>query len=260
MFFRLSYQKLSIVSLLALFFIVHVSIAVEKDLVGYWSFDENSDMAKDVSGNGNDGKIIGLQKRVTGIKGQALEFDKTKKTYVEVVDDDALDITDAITIEAWINPKSVYIGDDWKQQNCVLGKVRAYYLTINEQGHLASYLYNVQPQEWLVGKTDMQQFISEWVHVAMVYDGKDHALYINGEKDADVSKKGQIQTVSENLEIGWVDNERYFDGLIDEVKLWARALSKEELESAASSAVTEPTDKLPIIWGKIKKRQKMTTN
>lgn len=246
------YCSISIVSLLALFFIAQISIAVEEDLIGYWSFDENGDVAKDVSGNGNDGEIIGSQKRAAGAKGQALEFDKSKQTYVEVVDSDSLDITDAITIEAWINPKSIYIGDDWKQRNCVLGKVRAYYFDINELGNLASYLYGVQPQEWLVGETDMQKFIGEWLHVAMVYDGEEHALYINGEKDAGVPKEGQIESVTDNLAIGWVDNERYFDGLIDEVKLWARALSEEELKASATLAVDEPTDKLPITWGKIK--------
>ena len=243
--------KYCIVSLFALFFITHVSIAAEESLIGYWTFDENGDVAKDLSGNGNDGKISGSQKRVAGVKGQALDFDKAKKTYVEVLDNKSLDITDAITIEAWINPKSIYIGNDWKQRNSVLGKATAYYLDITEQGNLASYLYGVQPEQWLVGKADMRKLINEWVHVAAVYDGKEHAVYINGEKDAGVAKKGQIRSVDRHLEMGWVDNDRYFDGLIDEVKLWGRALSKDELKASATLAV-EPLDKLPITWGKMK--------
>ncbi len=75
----------------------------------------------------------------------------------------------------------------------MLGKPTAYYLDITDQGNLASYLYGVQPQEWLIGETNMKKFIGNWVHVATVYDGKNHSLYINGEKETMVKKrKNQI--------------------------------------------------------------------
>lgn len=244
-------KKLGIVSVLFLFFSFHPVVQADKGLVAYWSFDGNGDQVKDGSRNGNNGKIIGSQKRVAGVKGKALEFDKKKKTHVEVADSKSLDIVDTITIEAWINPKSIYIGDDWKHRNCVLGKPTAYYLDITDQGNLASYLYGVQPQEWLIGETNMKKFIGNWVHVATVYDGKNHSLYINGEKETMVKKKGKIRSVNRQLEIGWVDNERYFNGLIDEIKLWDRSLSQDELKASSTLAV-ESLWKLPLIWGEMK--------
>lgn len=72
--------------LLTLFFIVHVS-TVEKDLIGYYSFDENRDVAKD----------------------ETIEFDNTKKTHVEVVDNDSLDTSDA-TISISVDKTRVGMG------------------------------------------------------------------------------------------------------------------------------------------------------
>ena len=248
---QLEFEKLDVIAVLILFFVCYSIVNAEEGLVAHWSFDENGDQAKDNSHNENVGKVIGSPKRVAGVKGQALEFDKKKKTHVQVADNKSLDIINSITIEAWINPKSVYIGNDWKHRNCVLGKPTAYYLDINEKGNLASYLYGAQPQEWLVGQTNMEKFIGKWVHIATVYDGKNHTLYINGKPEKRVGKKGKIRSVDRMLEIGWVDNERYFDGLIDEVKLWNRALSRDEL-TAASTLVVEPLNKLSLLWSQIK--------
>ena len=97
----------------------------------------------------------------------------------------------------------------------------------------------------------MEKFIGNWVHIATVYDGKNHTLYINGKSEKRVGKKGKIRSVDRMLEIGWVDNERYFDGLIDEVKLWNRALSRDEL-IAASTLVVQPLNKLSLLWSQIK--------
>ncbi|MCK4348903.1 MAG: right-handed parallel beta-helix repeat-containing protein, partial [Thermoplasmatales archaeon] len=74
-------------------------------LVACWHFDEGSgSIAYDSSDNDNDGIIHGAT-WTTGVSGKALSFDGVND-YVEVSDDDSLDITDAISIEAWIYRKS----------------------------------------------------------------------------------------------------------------------------------------------------------
>ena len=69
-------------------------------MVGYWPFDEKvGKKAEDVSGNGNDGKLIDGPKWVEGKFGSALEFGGG--SYVEVADDPSLDLTNVATVMAW---------------------------------------------------------------------------------------------------------------------------------------------------------------
>jgi len=70
-------------------------------IVGMWLFDEGSgDTTKDSSGNGDDGEINGAQ-WVEGKFGTALEFNGSTDA-VACPDNESLDITDAITVSAWI--------------------------------------------------------------------------------------------------------------------------------------------------------------
>jgi len=76
-------------------------IRVIDGVVGSWHFDEGSGTtAYDTSGNDNDGTINGAT-WVDGKFGRALDFDGVDD-YVEIPDDSSLDITEAITIEAWV--------------------------------------------------------------------------------------------------------------------------------------------------------------
>ena len=93
--------------------------------------------------------------------------------------------------------------------------------------------------------------IGQRVHVATVYNGNKHLLYINGQEEASVSKKGEIASKNNVLSIGWVDYERYFDGMMDEVKLWNRGLTATEMKEEATLAV-EVSRKLSTIWASIK--------
>ncbi len=244
-----NYQKFVLICILLIFFSSLVYSA-EEGLVSYWTFDDGKgDKAKDSCKTGNEGIIKGKSQLVQGKTGTALLFIKQDAIYVEVNNNPSLNIKEQITMCAWIKPTSIYTGDDWKERNCVMAKRRAYYLDINEKGNLASYLYGVQPQEWLSGVTDMKKFINKWVHVATTYDGKEHKLFIDGKLDIAVKKSGQISEVTDNFYIGWVDNNRYFDGAIDEAMLWSKALTIDEL---AKSLSVNPDLKLASCWGILK--------
>lgn len=239
-------------SAISLIILCSILCTVNADLVGHWTFDDGrGDVVKDSSKRGNDGSIKGKFQWVPGRSGTALLFTKSDHTCVDVPNNASLDITEQITMTAWIKPTSIYIGGDWKERNCVMAKRQAYYLDINEKGCLASYLYGVRPQEWLDGNTDIRKFIDSWVHVATTYDGKEHKLFVNGKLDASVKKSGSITIIGNNFCIGWVDNNRYFDGAIDDAMLWSKALSDQEISSLISLSVKVKT-KLTTCWGGLK--------
>ena len=239
-----------LISLALVLFPFHSLVAdLNEGLVAHWSFDEGSGTEiTDVSGNNNHGTVMGNPQWVQGIQANGLNLIAAEKSQVEIPDSDSLDAQAGLTICAWIKPISIYDGDDWKLQNTVIGKAHAYYLTISNMGNLQSHL-----GEWLVGTADLNQYIGDWVHVATVYDGSKHILYVNGNQDASMAKTGDIAVSSDDVYLGWVDYDRYIDGAIDEVMIWTRGLSANELRELASAKAVLPQTKLTVSWGKIKK-------
>jgi hypothetical protein len=77
-------------------------------LVASYSFDEGSGTrAADLSGHGNDGLLEGPQWTKAGRFGGALSFDPAKKGFVTVADSNSLDLTSAMTLEAWVRPSTL---------------------------------------------------------------------------------------------------------------------------------------------------------
>lgn len=88
-----------------------VSYAIDPaTCVGKWKFDEGfGNVAKDSSGKGNDGEILGGAKWVDGYFGKALEFEG-RNSCVKVPNDPSLD-GDEVTVMAWVKPS--VLSDDW---------------------------------------------------------------------------------------------------------------------------------------------------
>ena len=248
-------KTFTIILLISIFVIclINSTYPIGGDIVGHWTFDDGKgEKVKDSSKEGNDGLIRGNFQWVQGRTGGALLFIRADTTYVEVPNNASLDIKNQITMLAWIKPTSIYTGGNWQERNCIMAKRQAYYLDINEEGFLASYLYGVSPQEWLIGKTNIKKFIGNWVHVATTYDGNEHKLFVNGKLDASVKKSGAITVIGNNFSIGWVDYNRYFDGAMDDAMLWSVALSDQEIANFFSLSVNEK-HKLTTCWGGLKR-------
>jgi hypothetical protein len=211
-------------------------------LVGYWGFEESSGQtAYDASLYSNDGILGGSTsaesgdpKWTTGIKplsggvsgGGALQFDGVDD-YVEVADDSSLNLTDAITVEAWIKPVSVvgthslFIDKDYSS---------AWALNFNVGDRIKYYMVTSVNNE-IVGAAGTIT-LNKWHHVVMTYDSSSGAWvsYINGVQDIDETLSGSISTSTQNLIFGRDSAGIYpFDGLIDEVRIYNRALSAEEI-------------------------------
>ena len=82
------------------------AVDLTRGLLGRWTFDEGKGaIAGDVSGRDNHGKIMGGAKWAKGKIGGALEFDGSDD-FVSIPNEGAFDITDGVTVSAWIRVES----------------------------------------------------------------------------------------------------------------------------------------------------------
>jgi len=187
---------------------------------------ESSTLAVDISKYGNNGTIYGAT-WVDGKFGKALSFDG-ENDYVEVSDDESLDITDAITIEAWVKAESANFGTDWIRT--IIKKDLAYILRIEEGTNKLSL------HVWTNNTADSQCEVSldwttgEWYHVVGTYDGSYQRIYRNGLVVQTQGLTGIIDTSTKNLLIGGITSSaEQLNGTIDEVRIYNRALSADEI-------------------------------
>ncbi len=232
---------------------------VTEGIVSCWDFDNiEGNTVVDICG-GNDGTIHEAPNVVDGKIGKALEFDGAGD-HVIVEDNASLDIENAITLQVWIKP---YQGSSTADLRIVTkphtnwGDPWEVY-SLNMPGHIPRFRIsdNIQ-NHTLDGAVALS--MDEWYNLAGTYDGSSLILYQNGEIIGPTSYKGDIDTNDEDLWIGGhpLNPERYFEGIIDEIYIYNRALSQAEIQQNYESEVgipsaVEPAEKLTLTWGKIK--------
>lgn len=141
-----------------------------------------------------------------------------------------------ITLAAWIKPDDLA---GWSHDGSVISRSSSYYLELASDGRLRFYLYGTGAG-WLYGP-DLTGYGDDWIHVAATYDGLEKRLFVNGIKVASQSATGSIAApTGKSVFVGYVDNNRYFTGLIDEAAVFSWALSEDQIW-ARSQYVPEPS-------------------
>ncbi len=203
--------------------------AADPDLVGYWKFDETSgNTAQDASGNGQDGTLNGDPQWVAGMLGGALEFDGDGD-YVDIGNDPIFNITGQITVACWIKVSQFTIdwqaiftmGDDsWRLQRQT---------TTDNLCWACTGVTGTPGNWWLHGNVNVND--GEWHHAAGVYDGSKYYLYVDGELDVSKNTSGAMSISSYPVMIGANAQQsgREFEGLIDDVRVYKRALTETEI-------------------------------
>ena len=211
------------------------------------SFNEASGpMANDSSGNGNSGSINGAM-RVAGQAGYggALSFDGVS-AIVTVTHSASLALSTGMTLEAWVNPTAnagAAPNDGWRT---VILKERgpnglAYALYGNDGNSNPS-----RPAGYINSGFDKEATaapalpVGVWSHIAVTYDNTAIKLYVNGALRNTFTTTGAISASTGPLQIGGnnvfsLPGTEFFAGLIDEVRVYNRALSAAEIATDMST-------------------------
>ncbi len=225
-------------------------------LVLNFSFDEGAgNIAEDTSGNEHHGTIDNPT-WVDGKFGKALKFaGGGSGTWVTVESTDALNVNEC-TFMAWI------YAETWDGTRQIVGKSvhggcsgRAQYGLFSEGG---TFKLRFETES---GRADINADLPEtnkWLNVAFTNDGEMAILYIDGEAVAEGAVPGALRSIDDPLRIAQ-DCDRpnnVFTGMIDEVRLWNRALSEDDINSlkdiSAQATPVDPLGKLSTTWGSLK--------
>ena len=204
--------------------------ADDPELAAHYSFDEGTGaVAHDRSGNGNDGTITAAEWVRSG-DGYALAFNG-KDSVVDCGNAPALDITDAITVSAWVNPAALpTLPSEW----IIVGKQQDYY---------ALCYYMTGACWWYTsgGDNACQSPVSvgQWHHLAGTFDGRTMALYVDGELM--LAKPTKYPAIKSRSALSLYIGPAPFSGMIDEVKVYRRALDAAEIQAQYAA---EQTSKL----------------
>ncbi|MFA5389331.1 MAG: LamG-like jellyroll fold domain-containing protein, partial [Candidatus Omnitrophota bacterium] len=211
----------------------------EANCVGYWSFDDTNALGRDYSAYGNNGTVTGAVS-ATGMSSNALSFDGSGD-YVTISNSPTLNPTSAITLEAWIKPVNITTNTYYEIMRQDSGDNRKLFAFQNNGAYLTVGL-NTGGSYW---ETDTPITASQftdgaWHHVAFTYDsstGKAR-VYKDGVVLEEEDHSGVIAAETVSLIIGSsAGTGEFFNGLMDEIRVYNRALTNAEINSHYSSGL-----------------------
>ena len=219
-----------------------------KGLIAHWKFDGD---LKDSSQFKNDGEAVGGKTGVTfvdAVSGKGVKLDG--KSYIKVKDSNSLDLTDEFTFSFWVYK------DDMRKKDSMEGGV-PYIIKNNEEGY--DFPYGVY--EWWEmtpgvtfcdedGADDIhsekQVDIQKWTLISATYDGETMKIYQDKELVKSELISSSFLNSSQPLYIGFghfmtVDN--YFKGILDDMKIYNKALTYSEIEDIYDNIATKAPGK-----------------
>jgi hypothetical protein len=201
-------------------------------LVAWWKFDGNTN---DSSGNNLNGSNQGasLTTDKNGESGKAYSFNNS---HISVAHSNLLNFTDSFSISLWVFSTN-YITNDWQEflmKGSVNNLYRQYHIRPNkDSGKLAFIFYQSGTAFSSTSNTALEN--NKWSHVVGTLSNSQVNLYINGLKDSSrqFNNFSSVTSTTYSLSVGRLGTYGgyYFNGKIDEVRMYDRALSASDVQA-----------------------------
>ena len=236
---------------------------IDETMVLYLSFDEETgDEVKDGSKYENHGKILAPNKveRVQGKFDGAIAITGLSADCVVVPNSDSLKITGQITMMAWIKSAGWTGGDqiiDKHQHNGAQDTNHSYAMGIFDSG-LSTWLSLGSGEALPSLVVQKVPTAEEWHHLVGTHDGKTMRFYLDGEVFGEKAEKFNVQGTNEtDVRIGCANarGQYAFNGIIDEVVIYNRALDQEEIKEVMEVGpitAVSANGKLSTTWASVK--------
>ena len=215
----------------------YIQADVREGLIAEYRFDESAGrVASDSSGHHLHGRLEGHPQWVKGYYGNGLQFDGAAD-YVYVGNQDALDVTH-YTLTAWVRTDG-RTKDSERQE--ILEKAGAYWLNIRNDSHMlraGGFFGGCRGTPyWTYLDTPATMPLQTWTHVASTYNGTALTIFLNGMLSVSKAEVRPPCTTNHRLLIIGAKKledqstaEAFFSGILDEVRIYSRALSQGEIQ------------------------------
>ena len=203
----------------------------DPNLLGWWMLDEGyGTTVLDWSGHGSHGTLEGDPQWVAGYDGDALDLDGAGDNVYAA----AINLpTNAFTVALWFNSNSA-LNDSSPRQDFLYWQTGSRpHLTFNRSGTGEIGLWPNIGEDFDGPLTATRSWAAgTWYHIAGTFDGASFKIYVNGNLENVVNHPG-IHGDASGLLIGCrTDQRNYFDGKIDDVRLYDTALTQEAIKLA----------------------------
>ncbi|MBD3884859.1 LamG domain-containing protein [Phormidium tenue FACHB-886] len=223
-------------------------MGINDGLIGYWQFDEREGATVlDRSGNNNRGSLINAT-RSDGIYGKAVELRGSNNSHISIPGSVSLNNLNAqITVTAWVFPNVAPEGFKVivSRQVGTLLHPDQFYLGFGPENGNMHYKWHLGTDD---NGTSLEGDIyrgtpdnNRWIHLAGIYDGSTMRLYVDGTEIGSRTLTGNIRVDNNPVTIGGEENgsapqvvDGEFEGLIDEVRIYNRALDASEIREIFS--------------------------
>lgn len=234
---------------------------ITDDLVGYWKFDEvTGGTLSDASDSATAGMLVDFtnadsERWVPGQIGGALDFESEEGNYV-IVDNYEMPSA-AITVSAWVNAESL---STWGSivKNWGGGVTGQFHFGLNAaDGDLSTFL-TTEDGDLPFVRTNTAFATGVWHHVAFTGDGGSLVIYQNGQEAGRVAYSGKLLTsdipglgigvkTDDSGEFPDGGNPGFWDGMIDDLGIWGRALTSAEVSAVYLAGLNGiPLDKASL--------------
>lgn len=202
-------------------------------LLGYWPLNSIEDgTAEDVVGS-NNGTPAGGISSVSGQVDQAASFDGADD-YVNVPDDPSLDLTESLTLAAWVKPSSNQ--DDYariiSREQSGVGN-RQYNLGVDASSTDPRTVVDTTGTDSVEVSATVPFTDNEWHHAVMTFDDSDAVrLYVDGSQKDSTPVSSSLVSRGSTVKFGvpaHLPDKDFFTGRIDDVRIYDRALSASEV-------------------------------
>jgi hypothetical protein len=212
------------------------------ELVGYWRLDEpaTATQAADSSGYNNHGTYGGPVRSTElppmtnfSCNSASRSFVQSEQDAVRVPDSASLSMTGSLTLAAWIRPtldSSTQQGIIEKWEWTGSAAIRGYMMRLNSSEHLSfAVCHNTGNNGISTAPRTIP--LNTWTHVAATYDAgtQQMTMYVNGNPDPTTGTATAPADGSSQLVLGVGMDAHFFNGQIDEARVYNRSLSQAEI-------------------------------
>jgi hypothetical protein len=226
---------LLVVTLSALSFSI-ASADTATGLVSHWKMDDGTGQLATDSVGGNDGRLQGDATWAEGFLGGAVLLDGVGD-FIDCGNKPAFNITDAVTLAAWVQARGDFTYPDWSgiimRGGANIDTFALYYNGTSQQ--MGFKTTGATPNWYATGNnTTTAMFDGDWHHVAATYDGKVKIVYLDGVSVGSIAATGKIETSGGRLLLGagrdLTPTTHHLAGRIDDARLYSRALSAADVK------------------------------